>query len=116
MTNKRTDDFYMADSFDRVSNLAYCSATCDNVIGTAVKGINSLNTVTANSVDTIAWEPMATVASVDSLSDKVAEMAKSLAELKKSFEAVNSKPLRHLRSELRTLDARRYSNDFTRAM
>lgn len=115
MTNKRTDDFYMADSFDRVGNLTYCSATCDNLVGTT-KGLNSLNTITTSSVDSMAWEPMATVASVDSLSDKVAEMAKSIVELKKSLEAVNSKPLRHLRNELRTLDARRYSNDFTRAM
>ena len=111
--NKRTDDFYMADSFNRGGDLAYCTATCDSAIGT-VKGINSINTMTANSIST--WEPMATVTSVDSLSDKVAEMAKSIAELKKSFEAVNSKPLRALRSELRTLDARRYNNDYTRAM
>lgn len=111
--NKRTDDFYMADSFDRVGDLTYCSATCDGLIGT-VKGMNSVNTITANSIST--WEPMATVTSVDSLSDKVAEMAKSIAELKKSFEAVNSKPLHTLRSELRTLDARRYNNDFTRIM
>ena len=107
--NKRTDDFYMADSFNRVGDLAYCSATCDGAIGT-VKGMNSINTITTSSIDGMAWEPMATVASVDKLNDKVAEMAKSIAELKKSLEAVNSKPSRPLRSELRTLDTRRYSN------
>lgn len=111
--NKRADDFYMADSFNRGRDLAYCSAACDSAIGT-VKGISATNTITANSVST--WEPMATVASVDKLNDKVIELIKTVDDLQRSFEAVNSKPLRALRSELRTLDTRRYSNDYTRAV
>lgn len=113
--NKRTDDFYMADSFNRGGDLAYCTATCDGAIGT-VKGISATNTITANSVSSLSWEPMATVASVDKLNDKVIELIKTVDDLQRSFEAVNSKPLRALRSELRTLDARRYNNDYTRAV
>ena len=94
--------FYMADSFDRTGDVAYCSTVCDTS-----KGLGSIGTMAMNSMS--SWEPMATVTSIDSLSDKVAEMAKSIEELKKSFEAVNSKPLRTLRSQLRTLDARRYN-------
>ena len=101
--------FYMADSFDRAGDVAYCNAVCD-----ASKGLDSIGTMAMNTMS--SWEPMATVASVDKFNEKFAEMAKSIEELKKSFEAVNSKPLRTLRSQLRTLDARRYSNDFTRVM
>jgi hypothetical protein len=110
--NKRTDDFYMADNFNRGVDLAYCTAACDSAIG-AVKG---MNTITADSISSSSWEPMATVVSVDKLNDKVVELIKTVDELQRSFEAVNSKPLRALRSELRTLDARRYNNDYTRAM
>ena len=124
MMNKRTDDFYMADSFER-------DALCGSVEATAAinnlalsKGINAvdaLECIKAN--NTISWEPMSALAvakgelsvsetnsyvtkdALQKVTDKVTEMANSLAELKKSLEAPYSKPLR---AKLCTLDTERY--------
>ena len=87
MMNKRNDDFYMADSFNRLGEIAYCSANAiSDCTATAVKGIGTLGScLNTTTVDTMSWEPMATVSSVDTLSSKVAEMAKSIEALKKSI-------------------------------
>lgn len=131
--NKRTDDFYMADSFDRAYTTTGSTIVLNNCA--AVKGVEAIDALGCVKADsTISWEPMSaciiangelsvseansyvTKDALQRVTDKVAEMAKSIAELKKSFEAPYSKPLRALRSELRTLDARRYNNDTTRVM
>lgn len=123
--NKRTDDFYMADSFERDASLTYSSVGATAALNNLVlsKGMNAVDALScAKANNTISWAPTSEFAvakgelsisdndyvtkdALQRVTDRVAEIAKSIAELKKSLEAPYSNPLR---LKLCTLDTERY--------
>ena len=96
------DKFYMADSFDRGTNLAYC--TKNDVSDSIAYAVNSCSVDSINTMGELTKSIAKCSVSTESVTEELRRLQKEFEEFKKSVDKVEVK--KGLRGELKTLRVR----------